>query len=459
VAIYKRDLKQRIEDFIAENGHEPTQDDLEAMKFSAARASREILDFSQGGVASKKVDKLLAPYLNVAIQGTRGMVQTIRKDPAKFARFMMELGTIAASITYLRLSLDEGDDDENVPEHDKRRNFIFWTGERDENTGKRKYIRIPKAEQLAGFLRVFEIMMEKQIKGEGAFQNWTRDDWNALRSSFGMFIPVSDIGSFVPAPIQSLMAYAYNYDMFRDAAVSYDMGDVLPESEGVDSERIEYFYKALGHAMGASPARMKAAVEKMTTTPSNSIVVSLAYGMADILAYGTVDLSDEIKSKSKKSSAYQLIKALNPKERFIKESNPDLKKYQDDPTTEEMIMKEGTKTKMLEIQTERYSDALAKGEMTYSEVIEAVEEITKDPYLRRKIISWIRKGAQRRDLGINSMHFKIYKQDSPRIQARLLVKYFGDKDSIENEIIRMRKIGFRPARGLEAEIDKVLNNQ
>ena len=57
------------------------------------------------------------------------------------------------------------------------------------------------------------------------------------------------------------------------------------------------------------------------------------------------------------------------------------------------------------------------------------------------------------------MHFKIYRQESPRIQARLLVKYFGDKDSIENEIIRMRKIGFRPARGLEAEIDKLLNNQ
>ena len=34
-----------------------------------------------------------------------------------------------------------------------------------------------------------------------------------------------------------------------------------------------------------------------------------------------------------------------------------------------------------------------------------------------------------------------------------------DKDSIENEIRRMRKIGFRPARGLEAEIDKLINNQ
>ena len=459
VAIYKRDLKQRIEDFIAENGHEPTQDDLEAMKFSAARASREILDFSQGGIASKKVDKLLAPYLNVAVQGTRGMVETIRKDPAKFGRFITELGAIAAAITYLRLSLDDGDDDENVAEYEKRRNFIFWTGERDPETGKRGYIRIPKAEQLAGFLRVFEIAMEKEIKGEGAFKNWTRDDWNALRESFGMFVPVTDVGSFVPAPIQSLMAYVYNYDMFRDTAVSYDMGDVLPETEGVDSERIEYFYKALGSAMGASPARMKAAVEKLTTTPSNSIVVSLAYGMADILAYGTTELGDEIKSKSKKSSAYQLIKALNPKERFIKESNPDLKKYQDDMTAKEMRMEEGTKIKMLKIQVEGYSDALANKEMTFSEVIKRIEEITDEPYLRTSLVSWIRRGAQRKELGITSIHFDVYNQRTPRMQAYYLVKHFGDKDSIENEIRRMRKIGFRPARGLEAEIDKLINNQ
>jgi len=490
VAIYKRDLKQRIEDFIAENGHEPTQDDLEAMKFSAARASREILDFSQGGIASKKVDKLLAPYLNVAIQGTRGMVETIRKDPAKFGRFITELGAIAAAITYLRLSLDDDNDDENVAEYEKRRNFIFWTGERDPETGKRGYIRIPKAEQLAGFLRVFEIAMEKEIKGEkqlqklidsyvdnngrepseseikemkeslpGAFQNWTREDWNALRESFGMFVPVTDVGSFVPAPIQSLMAYVYNYDMFRDTAVSYDMGDVLPETEGVDSERIEYFYKALGSAMGASPARMKAAVEKLTTTPSNSIVVSLAYGMADILAYGTTNLGEEVKSKSKKSSAYQLIKALNPKERFIKESNPDLKKYQDDMTAKEMRMEEGTKMKMLKIQVDNYSDALANKEMTFSEVIKSIEEITDEPYLRKSLVSWVRRGAQRKQLGITSIHFDVYNERTPKMQAYYLVKYFDDKDSIEDEIRRLRKIGFRPARGLEAEIDKLINNQ
>lgn len=459
VAIYKRDLKQRIEDYVAKEGHEPTQDELEALKFSAARASREILDFSQGGLASKKLDKLLVPYLNVAVQGTRGILQSMRKDPAKFIRFTAELGTIAAAITYLRLSIDDEEDDQNIPEYDKRKNFIFWTGETDEE-GKRQYIRIPKAEQLAGFLRIFEIMMEKQIKGEGAFKDWTADDWKAIGQSFSMFVPVSDVGSFVPAWAQSLIAYGWNYDMFRDQVVSYDMGDILPQDEGIDSERIEYFYKALGSAIGASPSRMKAAVEKMTTTPNNSIVVSLAYGIADVLAYGTVDLGDEIKSKSNKSSAYQLIKALNPKERFIKESNPKLKMYEEDISAKELRMQEGSKMKLLKISVEKYVDELINGTMSRADIIREVEALTDEQDLRNAAVRFITKTAQRKDLGITSQHWDVYSARSAEEQALYLVKHFKDEESIGLEVKKMRQaIGFRPARELEKEVLILLNNR
>jgi hypothetical protein len=460
VAIYKRDLKQRIQDFIAKNGHEPTQDDLEAMKFSAASASREILDFSQGGIKSKQIDRLLAPYLNVAIQGTRGMVDTIRKDPVKFARFITELGIIAAAITWARLGRDDDEDDQFIPEYDKRKNFIFWTGERDSETGKRSYIRIPKAEQLAGFLRVFEIMAEKQIKGEGAFKNWTPNDWKALGESFSMFIPVSDMNAFFPPVVQSLFAYSFNYDMFRKQVVSYEMGELLPKDEGVDSDRIEYFYKALGSAMGASPARMKSAVEKFATTPSNSIIVSLAYGMADVLAYGTVDLGDEIKNKSKKSSAYQLIKALNPKERFIKESNPDIKNYQEDITATQLEMEQGSQIKMLKMKTEKYSDDLINGKISIEEVVSEVKKLTDEPDLIKLTVRWVSKTAIRRRFGIGSTHWDAYSARTAKMQAHFLVKYFGDEDNIKEEINRMNKaLGFRPALGLKQEVDKLLNNK
>ena len=459
VAIYKRDLKQRIEDYIADKGHEPTQDELEALKFSSARASREILDFSQGGLASKKLDKLLVPYLNVAVQGTRGILQSMRKDPAKFIRFTAELGTIAAAITYLRLSIDDEDDDQNIAEYDKRKNFIFWTGETDEE-GKREYIRIPKAEQLAGFLRVFEIMMEKELKGDGAFKNWTVDDWKAIGESFSMFVPVSDVGSFVPAWAQSIMAYSYNWDMFRKQVVSYEMGDLLPQDEGIDSERIEYFYKALGSAIGASPARMKAAVEKMTTTPSNSVVVSLAYGIADALAYGTVDLGDEVKAKSKKSSAYQLIKALNPKERFIKESNPNIKNYQEDYVAKEMEMEQGSQIKMLKMKTEKYSDDRINGKISIEEVVSEVKKLTDEPDLIKLTVRWVNRTAIRRALGIGSTHWDVYSARTAKMQAHYLVKHFGDEDNIKEEVTRMNKgIGFRPALGLKQEVDKLLNNK
>jgi len=490
IAIYKRDLKQRIQDYIAKEGHEPIQDELEALKFASARASREILDFSQGGLASKTLDKTLTPYLNVAIQGTRGILQTMRNDPSKFMRYTAELGTVAAAITYLRLSVDDDDDDDNIGEYDKRKNFIFWTGERGEDN-KREYVRIPKAEQTAGFLRVFEIAIEKKLKGEkqlqklidiyvdnngrepseseikemkeslpSAFENWKAEDWKALGEAFSMFVPVSDVGSFMPAWGQSLMAYAGNYDWFRKEVVTYEIDDLLPKDEGVGNERVEYFYKALGSAMNASPIRMKAAVEKMTTTPANSIVVSLAYGIADALAYGTVDLGDEIKAKSKKSSAYQLIKALNPKERFIRESNPELKNYQYDPIAEEMIKEQGSQIKMLKLNTEKYSDALINKEITIKEVVSKVKELTNEPDLIKLTVRWVQKTAIRRALGIGSTHWDVYSARTAKIQAYYLVKHFGDEESIREEVGRMNKaIGFRPAMGLKQKVDELLKKK
>lgn len=469
VAIYKRDLKQRIKDFQEKNGHEPTSEDMEALKFASARASREILDFSQGGLMSKQLDRTLAPYMNVAIQGTKGMVDSIKNNPVKFFSFMTELGTIAAAITYLRLALG-ADDDDDVAEYDKRKNFIFWLGEKetvDENGNpippeeqKRKYLRIPKAEQLAGFLRVFEIMVEKEVKGDGAFTNWTRDDWKAVGQSFSMFLPVSDVKAFVPAWVQAMAAYGWNYDMFRDQAVAYDFGKVLPQDEGIESDRVEYFYKALGKAIGASPARMKAATEKLVTTPQNSIVVSLAYGIADAIAYGTSDLGEQVKANSKKTGVFKLFQAVNPSERFVRETNPRLRSYQEDQIGKDIEMREGSEAKMAKMKVEEFIDAYLQKEMTAEDIYSAVRSEISEPDLQKMAVAFIRKGVMRRSNGINSAHWDIYSARSAELQAYYLVKHFHEMDDIEAEVGKMRStLSFRPAIGLRQEIEKQLNEK
>lgn len=469
VAIYKRDLQQRIKDFQEENGHEPSPEDMEAIKFASARASREILDFGQGGLTAKSLDRTLAPYLNVAIQGTKGMVLSIKDNPVKFMSFMTELGGIAAALTYLRLALG-ADDDDDVAEYDKRKNFIIWLGEKktvDENGNpipkeeqKREYLRIPKAEQLAGFLRVFEMMVEKEIKGEGAFKNWTRDDWKAVGQSFSMFLPVSDVKSFVPAWVQSISAYGWNYDMFRDQAVAYDYGNIMPQDEGVDNDRIEYFYKALGSALGASPARMKAATEKMVTTPQNSVVVSLAYGIADFIAYGTTDLGEEIRSKSKKTGIAKMFQGFNPSERFIRKTNPKAKMYQDDMMGDEIRKREGSEAKMVKLKVEKYIGALLNGEMTTDEVYSELKDEITEPDLLKYSVYFIRRGVQKRDSGINSMHWDISTAKSAEEQAYYLVKHFNNMEDITQEVGRMRQfIGYRPAPGLKEEIELLLKQK
>ena len=469
VAIYKRDLQQRIKDFQEENGHEPSPEDMEAIKFASARASREILDFGQGGLTAKSLDRTLAPYLNVAIQGTKGMVLSIKDNPVKFMSFMTELGGIAAALTYLRLALG-ADDDDDVAEYDKRKNFIIWLGEKktvDENGNpipeeeqKREYLRIPKAEQLAGFLRVFEMMVEKEIKGDGAFKNWTRDDWKAVGQSFSMFLPVSDVKSFVPAWVQSISAYGWNYDMFKDQAVAYDYGNIMPQDEGVDNDRIEYFYKALGSALGASPARMKAANEKMVTTPQNSVVVSLAYGIADFIAYGTTDLGEEIRSKSKKTGIAKMFQGFNPSERFIRKTNPKAKMYQDDMMGDEIRKREGSEAKMVKLKVEKYIGALLNGEMTTDEVYSELKDEITEPDLLKYSVYFIRRGVQKRDSGINSMHWDISTAKSAEEQAYYLVKHFNNMEDITQEVGRMRQfIGYRPAPGLKEEIELLLKQK
>jgi hypothetical protein len=188
--------------------------------------------------------------------------------------------------------------------------------------------------------------------------------------------------------------------------------------------------------------------------------VSLAYGIADALAYGTVDLGDEVKSKSKKSSAYQLIKALNPKERFIKESNPKLKMYEEDIRAKELRMEEGSKMKLLKISVEKYVDELINGTMSRADIIREVEALTDEQDLRNAAVRFITKTAQRKDLGITSQHWDVYSARSAEEQALYLVKHFKDEESIGLEVRKMRQaIGFRPARELEKEVQILLNNK
>lgn len=469
LAVYKRDLQQRIADFVEENGHEPTADQLEGMKFASARASREVLDFSQGGIGTKKIDKTLAPYLNVAVQSTRGMVEAIKNDPIKFFRYVTELGVVSAAITYVRISLG-GEDDDDIAEYDKRKNFIFWLGDKktvDENENpipkdkqKRNYLRIPKSEQIAGFLRVFEMMAEKELKGDGAFKNWTREDWSEISKAFSMFVPVQDAGSFVPPFVQAWLAYEKNYDMFRDQAVSLDFDKVLPMDEGADNDRIEYFYKAIGKALNASPERMKSATEKMVTTPQNSLLVSTAYGIADALAYGLSNLGEDVKANSKEVTGYSVVKALNPQERFIRETNPRLKDYQEQPDIKKLELEQGSKELYIKLSVEKYIDQAIRGEITASEVKENIIRDIEGVDMQKMAYNFVKRAVISKEYGITGKHWDIYKSRSARIQAEYLVTYYKNKEDMLTEIGMMRQaLRFRPQPGLEKEIDKILNER
>jgi phage host-nuclease inhibitor protein Gam len=462
VAIYKRDLQQRIQEFISENGHEPDAEQLEGLKFAAARSAREVLDFSQGGLASKDIDRYIKPYFNVAVQGARGIVGSMQRDPVKFFRYAAEMGVLSAAITYVRLATGDEEDEENLSEYFKKKYFIFWNGDKKED-GSRDFIAIPKAEQIGGFMRVAEMMVEKEIKGEGAFSNWTSEDWRDLAGSFSMFLPITGITDFAPPILQSYIAYNGNWDMFRDAVVTSDFDKTLPGVEGIDDKRVEYFYKAFGDATGVSPARAKAAGEKLYTTPGNSVFVSLAYNFADFIARKTYDIKQpefkgqDIVSKSKELDMSVLVEAFNPKTRFYKTTNPKAKFYIEDLKAKEIELREGTEFKSMKMFISDLSERFLTGEIDLKQAqVEITESIAEDD-LRKKAFSFLKSSIRREETQINAYHWDVYSSSSAELQAYYLVKHFKNLEDIEQEMGKMKAaLGYRPTIGVKEEVEKLL---
>jgi hypothetical protein len=312
IAIYKRALET-----IKKERPELTE---KQQKYLAVKEARLIADFSQGGWVTKDLD-VLKPYINAAVQGTRGTVDYIKSNPKMFVSKAVQAYIMNGALTYLAALAADDDEYDKIPAYIKNRYNLIPTFIRDEN-GKMYYIRIPKPHQFM-FLDHFAKLTGESFAAASKGKEWSWDmyakndisgtylteDGHALADALLGSIPIGDIipdEILTPArmslgdvfiniltnipTVGAFDAYTTGIDRYRNRPVTYDFGKMHPLKEGYKDDKTRDIYKFLtgiynstqAPANTVSAPRLQAAVEKLITNESNSLI-SLVYNLTDMM--------------------------------------------------------------------------------------------------------------------------------------------------------------------------------
>lgn len=282
-----KQVKEKLTRERKQGKNEYTDDQIKAI---AVAKARKTMDFNQGGVSAKKLDRWV-PYLNAAIQGFRISREYIAKNPGKFMEKMGQVSLAVMGLVMYNLSIgDDEDDYDNIPDYIKDNYFVILLPFKDEN-GHRKYLRIRKTQSMVPFLTVAEMAgraLYYGAKGEKdplATEDKIKRTWDSVQDALPLALNIKDNLTKLPPTVVGAYKYYTNYDLFRRMMVSpaNEFGKISPSEEGRYDERVPLFYKAIGQGLNASPRRMQAAVETITTSPRTNGVVAVAYSIGDFV--------------------------------------------------------------------------------------------------------------------------------------------------------------------------------
>jgi hypothetical protein len=386
LGMYKRLVQESLKNFDGT----PTEEQLAQIKVEAVTKSREMIDFAQGGVATKTLESAV-PYINAAFQGFRVSSAYIKNNPKEF---VIKLGQLAIGLAVIAMyNAVMGDDDmEDIPEDVKRRYFIIMTPFTEEKDGKtvKKYIKIAKTQQLIPFISALDMSLESNLVApfmgrDARFNEETaKQSWDAFLSYFPKdpSKPLDEALSSVPL-FSALAAYKMNYDTFRKRIISTDYQDknVLPAYEDFTDKNVPYFYKAIGQAVDAGPKRLQVATEKFITTPYSSLITMGGYTLMDAIASNVYEVKgpggytpaeqEAISNKALKSAG------INVEKIFVGTTDPDHKIYNKREQIERINLEASTERRGLKLQAKelggKYFTAKEQGDSKgMNEALEAI---------------------------------------------------------------------------------------
>jgi hypothetical protein len=323
LAVYDKVKSNLISEFKKENGIDPTTEQLDNMMWEAAREARELIDFNQGGSWAKEVDVVM-PYLNASLQGFRKPIEYAKNNPLGFANSYLQLtvmgaGVATMSIAYAMAAFGGDDEEEkkkkvrkaldSISDHEKATYHIIFTGKIDKD-GELEYYRIKKLPVSSIATTWAEQIMYKHLL-DAEFDEVTFEESISKSTP----LTISDLMSKNPV-IAGLLTYKYNEDTFTGEKIFRGSKDkeILATAEGINDPKVEGFYKVIAPALGLSPARTKAAVEKIITNQSTNPTINAFYAAMNGIFDGNTTFAKEFMeagTKMKEAAGKKVIRYTN----------------------------------------------------------------------------------------------------------------------------------------------------
>ena len=468
--------KKFKEDGMKALGPNATEDEVTRVKVQAVTQAREMIDFSQGGIATKNLE-IVSPYINSAFQGFRVSTSYIQNNPKEFAK---KLGYLSIGVMMLALyNAMLGDDDmEDIPEETKRKYFIIMTPFTFEEDGKTKrhYVKIAKTQQLAPFIAGLELTSDYFVAGVmGRKPRESKDAYEYAWKGAAMYFPKDpsnikkEISSSVPL-FAAIAAYDMNYDTYRERAVSMDYNQVLPQDEDFTNKQVPYFYKALAQGIGASggeagPKRLQVATEKFVTTPYSSLLTMGAYTILDSFSRlfelkgpGGIPVKDQaaISNSVSKSLGISMSKV------FTGATEPDWRSYTRKEEIERINMEEKSERRGIKIAAQNIgqkyfeasnakdSKAMSEAKSEYQDELMKIKKESGVPDAKYFMDAF--QQARKYGKATNPEYNDISYAASNEAKARIIMEYGGRtmsrKELVDYIIDYKRKTG-KPINGAE----------
>jgi hypothetical protein len=241
------------------NKHKEGSPEYERIMKEAVWQARNYIDFSQGGSWTKAID-VGVPYLNAAIQGTRGIGRAFYQRPAESAWKVSWLMTLAVGL-YLANRFINPEAYDKVSDSDKVRYWIITTPFKfidSKGNERHLYFGIAKDQGQRFFAQVAEQSM-RAMTGEDVI-------WDQLLAGGKDAFPIIPTETLPPL-FEAMYGYRNNKDFWLNKDIwedkFYPVGKIEPRSEYT-----RYTHPALVKTMGPvnmSPKRMGHALEQFFT--------------------------------------------------------------------------------------------------------------------------------------------------------------------------------------------------